>query len=171
MVPNLRGPRPENFQARVKNMKLSKKGDYGLRAMLELAKNYSLGYIQMKDIAQKEKIPLKFLEQILLTLKNAGFLESKMGAGGGYRLAKSPEEITLGEVIRILEGPLAPISCVSVKFYRQCPEENSCGIRSVMNQVRNAVANILDHTTLQDVANPVQKKAKNHHNREANRVG
>lgn len=133
-------------------MKLSKKGDYGLRAMLELAKNYSLGYIQMKDIAQKERIPLKFLEQILLNLKNAGFLASKMGVGGGYRLARPPAEITLGEVIRILEGPLAPISCVSVKFYRQCPEENNCGIRTVMNRVRNAVADILDNTTFDDVA-------------------
>ncbi len=140
-------------------MKLSKKGDYGLRAMLELAKHYSRGYTQIKDIARQEKIPVKFLEQILLTLKNTGFLTSKMGVGGGYRLAKPPQEITLGEVIRILEGPLAPISCVSVKFYRQCPEENSCGIRSIMNEVRNAIADILDHTTLYDVSQPRKSRA------------
>jgi Rrf2 family protein len=151
-------------------MKLSKKGDYGLRAVLELAKNYSLGYTQIKDIAKKEKIPLKFLEQILLNLKNSGFLVSKMGVGGGYRLSRLPEEITLGEVLRALEGPLAPISCVSVKFYRQCPEENSCGIRSIMNQVRNAIANILDHTTLYDVANHNQSKVKAYNNKEAGNV-
>ena len=148
-------------------MKLSKKGDYGLRAMLELAKNYSRGYTQIKGIARQEKIPVKFLEQILLTLKNTGFLTSKMGVGGGYRLAKPPQEITLGEVIRILEGPLAPISCVSVKFYRQCPEENSCGIRSIMNQVRNAIADILDHTTLYDVAHPEKGRTHSKRNRGA----
>lgn len=114
--------------------------------------------VQIKEIAEREHIPSKFLEQILLTLKNAGLLHSKMGVGGGYYLAKSPEQITLGHIVRTLDGPLAPIRCVSQMAYEPCgcPDEQSCGLRLVMHDVRNAVAEILDHTSLADVARRIE---------------
>jgi Rrf2 family protein len=140
-------------------MKLSKRGEYGLRAMIDLAtwepKN---PVVQIKDIAEREKIPAKFLEQILLTLKNAGLLHSKMGTGGGYYLAHPANEITLGHIVRILDGPLAPIRCVSQMAYEPCgcPDEQTCGLRLAMYDVRNAISNILDHTTLADVIQRVE---------------
>ncbi len=96
----------------------------------------------------------KFLEQILLTLKNAGLLHSKMGIGGGYYLARPADQISLGHIVRILDGPLAPVRCVSQMAYEPCgcPDEQTCGLRLVMQDVRNAIAGILDHTTLADVA-------------------
>lgn len=108
---------------------------------------------QMKEISQAENIPGKYLEQILLALKNAGLLNSKMGMGGGYYLARPPQQIFLGQIERILDGPLAPIRCVSQVAYEpcDCPDENSCGLRMVMSDVRDAIADILDHTSLQDV--------------------
>lgn len=114
--------------------------------------------VQIKDISQREKIPAKFLEQILLTLKNAGIVHSKMGIGGGYYLARLPDEITLGQVIRVLDGPLAPIRCVSQMAYEPCgcPDEATCGLRLSMLEVRNAIAEILDHTTLADVIQKVE---------------
>ena len=110
--------------------------------------------MQINEVASLEKIPTKFLEQILLTLKNSGFLQSKRGMAGGYYLAKPPEEIMLGQIIRILDGPLAPIRCVSQMAYEPCgcPDEKSCGLRMVMGDVRNAIANILDKTSLADVS-------------------
>lgn len=109
--------------------------------------------MQIKEISQREKISPKFLEQILLTLKNAGLLHSKMGIGGGYYLAKPASEITLGQIFRVLDGPVAPIKCVSQMAYESCgcPEEQTCGLRLVMSDVRNAIAGILDNTTLSDV--------------------
>jgi Rrf2 family protein len=137
-------------------MKLSKRGEYGLRAMIELA-NSETGMMQIKGIAEREKIPVKFLEQILVTLKNAGLLHSRMGIGGGYYLARPPEEITLGQIFRTLDGPLAPIRCVSQMAYEKCgcPDEVHCGLRMVMGDVRNAISAILDHTTLADVRHRV----------------
>jgi Rrf2 family protein len=143
-------------------MRLSKRGEYGLRAMIDIASaqrsqgpNDSI--IQIKEIAEREKIPAKFLEQILLTLKNAGLLHSKMGIGGGYYLARPPEEISLGHIVRVLDGPLAPIRCVSQMAYEPCgcPDERTCGLRLVMLDVRSAITDILDHTTLVDVLNRV----------------
>lgn len=117
------------------------------------------GVVQIKEIAEREHIPAKFLEQILLTLKNAGLLRSKMGIGGGYYLAKPPSEINLGQIIRVLDGPLAPIRCVSQMAYEPCgcPDERTCGLRLIMLDVRNAIANILDHTTLEDVIHRVEE--------------
>jgi Rrf2 family protein len=145
-------------------MRLSKRGEYGLRAMIDLADWASeSGVVQIKDVAAREQIPVKFLEQILLTLKNAGLLQSKMGVGGGYYLAKPPDEITLGHIIRILDGPLAPIRCVSKMAYEPCgcPDEATCGLRLAMLDVRNAIANILDHTTLADVTARVRQARNN----------
>ena len=143
-------------------MRLSKRGEYGLRAMIWLAGSTNLDtpspMMQIKDISRHENIPTKFLEQILLALRNAGLLQSKMGFGGGYYLAKPPSEINLGQIVRILDGPLAPIRCVSQMAYEpcDCPDERSCGLRMVMGDVRNAIANILDNTTLADVASRVK---------------
>ena len=138
-------------------MRLSKRGEYGLRAMIILAgtphPNAPLPVVQIREISEREKIPGKFLEQILLTLKNAGLLHSKMGVGGGYYLAKQPNEITLGQIFRVLDGPLAPIRCVSQMAYEPCgcPDEQTCGLRLVMGDVRNSITDILDHTSLEDV--------------------
>ncbi len=148
-------------------MRLSKRGEYGLRAMIALAepakKNDAPQIMQIKEISLREQISTKFLEQILLTLKNAGMLHSKMGVGGGYYLARSAKEITLGQIFRVLDGPVAPIKCVSQMAYEPCgcPDEKTCGLRLAMGDVRNAIADILDNTSLADVTkrqNAVRKK-------------
>ncbi len=141
-------------------MRLSKRGEYGLRAMIELAScEEEDGVMQIRELAERQQIPAKFLEQILLTLKNAGLLNSKMGVGGGYYLARPPQEITLGQIVRVLDGPLAPIRCVSQMAYEPCgcPDEETCGLRLVMLDVRNAIADILDHTTLADVSARIEQ--------------
>jgi Rrf2 family protein len=142
-------------------MRLSKRGEYGLRAMIILAdaqKNSPTGMIQIREISAREQIPAKFLEQILLALKNAGLVHSKMGVGGGYYLARASKEITLGQIVRTLDGPLAPIKCVSQMAYEPCgcPDEETCGLRMVMGDVRNAIANLLDNTTLATVIKRVE---------------
>jgi Rrf2 family protein len=119
-------------------MKFSKKSEYGLRALLELCETYGGRVLQRHEIAERQNIPVEFLEQILLALKRAGLLASRRGVRGGYSLIKSPEEITLGQVIRILDGPLAPISAA----------KPSCPLQQAMGEVRDAIANILDHYTL-----------------------
>lgn len=139
-------------------MRLSKRGEYGLRAMIMLAgtphENAPLPVVQIREISEREKISPKFLEQILLTLKNAGMLHSKMGVGGGYYLARPPSEISLGQIFRVLDGPVAPVKCVSQMAYEPCgcPDEATCGLRLVMGDVRNAIADILDNTSLADVS-------------------
>ncbi len=143
-------------------MRLSKRGEYGLRAMIDLVTweaETGRRTVQIKEIAEREKIPAKFLEQILLTLKNAGILHSKMGVGGGYYLAKPAGEITLGQIFRVLDGPLAPIRCVSHMAYEPCgcPDEETCGLRLVMFDVRKAISDILDNTSLIDVVERVDK--------------
>lgn len=122
--------------------------------MIHLAKKYDHGSVLIADLASEEGISKKFLESILLELKNKGLLQSKKGKGGGYSLNRSPNDITMGEIIRILEGPLAPVSCVSKSAYRKCEEckdERCCGIKLVMKEARDAMAKILDNTTLKDV--------------------
>jgi len=133
---------------------LSQKAKYGLKALLALAAEYGRGPILISELAQREGIPKKFLESILLELKNHGILQSKKGQGGGYQLAKPPAVISLGRVIRIMDGPLAPLPCASETAYRRCDEcvdETTCGIRIVMREVRDATARILDGTSLADV--------------------
>ncbi|HEX9652419.1 MAG TPA: Rrf2 family transcriptional regulator [bacterium] len=133
---------------------LSRKAKYSLKALLALAAEYGNGPILISELASREAIPKKFLELILLDLKNHGILQSKKGQGGGYQLAKSPATISLGAVIRIMDGPLAPLPCASETAYRRCDEctdETTCGIRMVMREVRDATARILDGTSLADV--------------------
>jgi Rrf2 family protein len=139
-------------------MKFSKRSEYALRALLELTGEYGRSLLQRHQIAERQNIPVEFLEQILLALKNAGLLASRRGVSGGYALIKAPEEITLGQVIRILDGPLAPIACVSKTAYQKCSDcpyaaKSSCPIQGVMLGVRNAIADILDNYTLRDFAN------------------
>ena len=139
---------------------ISKKTKYALKAIIYLARVHDKGPILIADLARDERIPKKFLELILLTLKNNGILQSRKGKGGGYYLGKSPKDISMGTVIRILEGPLAPVPCVSETAYAKCDEcvdERTCGIRLMMKDVRDAMAKILDGTTLADVLERTEK--------------
>jgi Rrf2 family protein len=133
-------------------MRLTKRGEYALRALIHLGIAQELGrpIVQISVIAQKENIPIKFLESILVLLKEAGYLDSKRGKVGGYFLAMPQHLIRIGDVVRHLDGPLAPIPCVSQNFYERCncPDEAHCGLRMLMMDVRNAIASILDRYTL-----------------------
>jgi len=130
---------------------LTRKSKYGLKALLVLAEAPDGGPMLISELAERQRMPKKFLEAILLELKRAGLLHSKKGKGGGYVLGRKPTEITVGQVIRILEGPLALTPCVSQTAYRrceECPDEDACGVRLAMKEVRDATARILDNTTL-----------------------
>jgi Rrf2 family protein len=131
---------------------LTKKSKYGLKALLLLAKNEDQ-LLHISRLSMEENIPLKFLQGILLELKNHGVLYSKRGKEGGYKLARPAKDITFGQIMRILDGPLAPIGCVSEMAYHRCDEcvdEETCLIRKVMKQVRDRTAHILDNMTLND---------------------
>lgn len=137
---------------------ISKKTKYCLRALYSLARTYGKGPTLVQKLADDETIPKKFLEMILLSAKAGGLVDSKPGRGGGYHLTKSPDLITVGAVVRLMEGPLAPLPCASESAFRRCDEcvnENTCGTRLVMRRVRNATAQVLDQTTLADVCNMV----------------
>jgi Rrf2 family protein len=132
---------------------LTKKAKYALKAALHLARRETRGAVLIADIAGSERIPKKFLESILLTLKNRGILVSRKGRGGGYALARPADQVSFGEIVRIMDGPLAPVSCVSVTAYRaceECPAEAACEIHTVMKRVRDAISEVLDATTLAD---------------------
>lgn len=133
-------------------MRLSTKGEYASRAMLELSLHYEEKPLHIRDISRAQDIPQRFLEQILLQLKRVGYLRSRKGPDGGYRLSKPPGEITVAEVIRVMDGPLAPIDCVSVIAHEVCPHEDSCGLKWLWKEVRDAVAEILERTTFGDLA-------------------
>jgi len=136
-------------------MKLSKRGEYALRALIDLGIAAELGWpmLQASQLAVKEQLPVKFLEQIFTQLKTAGYVKSKRGKLGGYSLAKKMDKIRFGAVIRLIDGPLAPIRCVSQMAYARCscPDEVHCGLRMLMLDVRNAIARILDRYTLADI--------------------
>ncbi|MCL5290953.1 MAG: Rrf2 family transcriptional regulator [Actinobacteria bacterium] len=138
-------------------MRLSTKGEYATRAVLYLSRRHGTGTVQINEIAHNEGIPTKYLEQILLTLKNAGLLISKKGVKGGYYLARPPEEITVGEVVRVMDGPLAPIRCASEKFYERCSLEPSCGLRGLWLEVRGAISGILDNRTFGDLCKSIDQ--------------
>jgi Rrf2 family protein len=133
---------------------LSNKAKYALKALLALAGRYGEGPVLIAQLADSEAIPRRFLEQILLQLKQQGILHSKKGRGGGYVLARDPARIAVGQVVRLIDGPLAPVPCASQTAYRKCAEcvdEETCGVRMVMRNVRDATAEILDGTSLADV--------------------
>jgi len=145
-------------------MRISKRGEYALRSLINLGIAQELGRPQVKisELAKKENIPVKFLEAILLDLNRAGYLGSKRGKGGGYFLKKPMNKIKIGDVVRYIDGPLAPISCASVTAYRRCscPDETHCGLRLLMVDVRNAIANILDKYTLADTVGVTLRKMR-----------
>jgi Rrf2 family protein len=134
-------------------MKLSLRGEYALRALLVLGLNYHQDVVRIQTISEQQNIPKRFLEQILNDLKSSGVVRSKRGVAGGYRLARKPEEITLAAVVRHIEGALAPVSCVSERFYEKCscPDESRCAIRSVMAEVREAVVKIAERVTIAEL--------------------
>ncbi|HEY5079667.1 MAG TPA: Rrf2 family transcriptional regulator [Opitutaceae bacterium] len=145
-------------------MKLSKKGEYALRSLINLgiAAEMKRKLVQVSELAASEQLPVKFLEQILHTLKDAGIVESQRGKFGGYRLGKPARKIFIGEVVRLIDGPLAPIGCVSQTAYKPCtcPDEVHCGLRMLMVDVRNAIAGILDRYTLADVVEITLRKMR-----------
>jgi Rrf2 family protein len=133
---------------------LSMKAKYGLRAVLHLGAHYGRGPVLTAELAEQERIPKKFLEQILLELKRRGLLQSRMGKNGGYLLSKSPSDVTFGAVMRALDGPLAPVPCLNVASYERCSDcvdESCCGIRMCMQQVRDAMSAVLDKTSIADI--------------------
>lgn len=131
---------------------LSRRCKYALRALYCLNRRYSIGLLPVIEIAETEKIPRKFLEAILVQLRNAGLVESQLGKKGGYRLAKSPDSITIGAIVRVIDGPLAPLPCARETRSQLCEEcvGQNCETRLIMRQVRDAIAGVLDHTTLTD---------------------
>jgi len=142
---------------------LTRKSKYGLKALLVLAREYQRGPILASELAEREQIPEKFLQGILLDLKRRGIVRSKRGLGGGYQLARDPASVNFGEVIRILEGPLALTPCVSLTAYQRCEEcadERTCGVRLVMKVVRDETARILEGSTLAVVNDAVRALPK-----------
>ncbi len=145
-------------------MKLSKKGEYALRSLIDLGIAADVGreLVQVAELAEKEQIPAKFLEQIMQELKASGFITSQRGKFGGYRLARPADDISIGEIVRLIDGPLAPIGCVSQTSYEKCscPDEVHCGLRMLMLDVRNAITGILDRYSLADIVDVTTRKMK-----------
>jgi Rrf2 family protein len=143
-------------------MKISKRGEYALRALIDLGIAAELGWpmLQVSELAVKEKLPIKFLEQIFAQLKAAGYVKSRRGKFGGYSLARPMRRIKFGAVIRLIDGPLAPIRCVSQTSYARCscPDEVHCGLRMLMFDVRNAISTVLDRFTLADIVEITLRK-------------
>ena len=137
---------------------ISRRTQYGLKAMQALGRRYREGPVLISSLARDEAIPLKFLEAILLDLKSRGLLESRLGRKGGYLLARPPSAITIGSIIRILEGPLAPLPCASETAFKACEEcvdVENCGTRIIMRRVRDAISDVLDRTTLAELIRQV----------------
>ncbi|MDE3195605.1 MAG: Rrf2 family transcriptional regulator [Acidobacteriota bacterium] len=137
---------------------ISKRTQYGLKAMLALGRKYREGPILIGTLAKEESIPIKFLEAILLDLKSRGLLESKLGRKGGYYLNRPPSAVTIGSIIRVIEGPLAPLPCASETAFKPCEEcedVENCGTRIIMRRVRDAMSEVLDRTTLADLIKQV----------------
>jgi len=133
---------------------LSKKAKYAIHALVKLAKEYRKGPMLIRDIAESENIPQKFLENILLELKNVGIVASRKGKGGGYYLLKSPAEVNLAMIIRLFDGAIGMIPCVTYIYYEKCEEcqdENICGVRAVFKEVRDLTVELLKKSTLEEI--------------------
>lgn len=141
-------------------MKVSRKTDYALRALFTLVDHYGGVPIPIRELARRNDVPKRFLEQIMLDLKAQGWVESVAGVRGGYVLGKRPDRITMGEVVRFFDGILAPINCVSVTAYERCSQEPVCRFRRVFLDARNYVAGIMDRATLADVAKALPVTAR-----------
>ena len=135
-------------------MRLTRRSEYGLRALVDLARHDGDGPVALAVLAQRNNLPPKFLEQIMGTLKHGGIVRTTLGAHGGYGLAADPSSVTIGRVVRLLDGALAPLPCVSLRYYRRCscPDEGACALRDVMIDVRDAMLEILDRETLAQLA-------------------
>jgi len=133
-------------------MRISKKSEYALRALLVFARN-PRSY-QIQELSTRENIPVKFLEQILLALRHGGLLNSRRGVGGGYSLRVQPAQITVGEVIRIMDGPIAPVPCAAERSQEKCtcPDPRTCALRLFMTKVREDLASLLDGCTIEEMA-------------------
>lgn len=145
-------------------MRITKRGEYALRTLIQLGLAQKLGrdVVSVSELATSENLPFKFIENILQELRQHGYVESKRGKGGGCRLARPMGKITMGEVVRLIDGRLAPIGCASETDYERCscPDEQHCGLRMLMIDVRNAIARILDRYTLDDVVSVTLRKMK-----------
>ncbi|HEY4723701.1 MAG TPA: Rrf2 family transcriptional regulator [Anaerolineae bacterium] len=148
-------------------MRLSTRSKYGLRALMDMAARSDENATRLKDLAKRNNIPVKFLEQIFLALRNSGVVHSQVGAHGGYTLARPATQITLGEVIRVLDGTIAPVSCTSQIAYEKCscPDERTCPLRVSMNQVRDAIVAVVDNTTLADAVLKARPSARRTNNK------
>jgi Rrf2 family transcriptional regulator, cysteine metabolism repressor len=141
-------------------VKISFRGDYALKAILDLSLHYNKGLVRIQEIAERQDIPIKYLEQILLALKGAGYLNSQRGAKGGYCLAKDPKKIKLGEIIRLMEGPISPITCVSKSCYKRCNEETKCVFRPLWNKIRSLTEGVVDQVSFADMCRDYETKNK-----------
>jgi hypothetical protein len=145
-------------------MTLTKKGEYALRAMIQLgiAKVLGKDIVPVSELAQSNRLPLKFVERILLELREAGYIDTQRGKLGGYTVAKPLDQIKMGEIVRLIDGRLAPIACASETEYARCscPDEEHCGLRMLMIDVRNAISNILDRYSLGEVVEVTLRKIK-----------
>src|SRR2546423_15163300 len=139
---------------------LSRKAQYAFRALTHLVDKFEEGPVLISEIAKKKRIPIKFLENILLQLKKADVLDSKKGKGGGYFIKHHPSETTVAFVIRIVDGPIALLPCVSLNFYERCKncDEKNCGIHDIMANVRDATLNVLEHRTIKDLGSGKEKR-------------
>ena len=148
-------------------MKITYKGDYAIKSLVYLAARYirergADSYSQIQEISKDQDIPEKFLEQILLSLRNAGFVRSLRGKNGGYTIARDPEEIKLGDIIRLIDGPLAPIACVSRSAYQKCDFEPRCVLKPIWARVNDAISGIVDNINfrqLVEMENHMKKKS------------
>jgi Rrf2 family transcriptional regulator, cysteine metabolism repressor len=145
-------------------MKITYKGDYSLKALLDLAMHYNKGVLPIQELAKKGDIPNKFLEQILLALKKGGFVGSKRGVDGGYFLARPPEAITVGEVIRFIEGPIEPIACAGKKKYEKCRDFPYCVFKDIWSQVYTATSLVVDTVTFAELLRRIEKIKSNREN-------
>lgn len=135
-------------------MRLSRRSEYGLRALVDLVRHQDDAPHALAALAERNRLPIKFLEQIMATLKHGGIVRTTLGAHGGYALAADPDTVSIGRVIRLLDGALAPLSCVSLRYYEPCtcPDEAACPLRDVMIDVRDAMLDILDRETIAGLA-------------------
>ena len=139
-------------------MLVSTKADYATRALQDLALHYDQGPVQIEGIARRQGLPVRYLEQVLLMLKRAGFLRSRRGVNGGYYLAKPPREITIGEILRAVDGPVAPLFCVTAGEREVCPKEGMCALQDLWVEVRDAVSQVVDAMTLEDIGRRLRAK-------------
>ena len=138
-------------------MKITYKGDYALKALLDLALHYDQGVSTINDVAKRIDAPVKFLEQVLLDLKKGGFVESKRGNVGGYQLAKDPSSITIGQVVRCIEGPIEPIACVE-KGYSNCVDLHKCVFKNIWQKVAHATSSIIDNISFSNLVSQINQE-------------